>query len=273
LGGLTRVRSITQDDGHLFCRKDQIVEEVSSIVSIIKEFYTTIGLMNDYWVRLSTRGEDKSQYIGSDEVWNIAENALEKAAKESDLNYKPGPGEAAFYGPKLDFMFKDAIGREWQLATIQCDFILPERFDLSFINKEGVKEQPVVIHRAISGSLERFMGVLIEHFAGAFPLWLAPVQVKVIPVRETNIDIAKEVGALLRSKDIRVDTDISDTGFGKKIREAKDMKVPYSIIIGDKDIEKGVVTLESLSKGKIGEFSKEEVVEMLIKEITEKRIS
>jgi threonyl-tRNA synthetase len=163
-------------------------------------------------------------------------------------------------------MFKDAIGREWQLATIQCDFNLPERFELYFINKEGAKERPVVIHRAISGSLERFLGILIEHFAGAFPLWLAPVQVKIVPVRDTHNARASEVGALLRAVGLRVDTDVSDTGFGKKVRESKDQKIPYTIIIGDKDIEAGVVTLESLTRGKVGEMKAEAVVEMLVKE-------
>ena len=271
LGGLTRVRAITQDDGHLFCRKDQIGQEVSTIVGIIKEFYTTIGLMQDYWVRLSLRGDDKSKYLGGDEVWDQAEKALDDAAKAAGLNYRPVRGEAAFYGPKLDFMFKDAIGREWQLATIQCDFNLPERFELEFTNKEGMKERPVVIHRAISGSLERFLGILIEHFTGAFPVWLAPVQVKVVPVRDSNFDRAKEVGALLVKAGLRADIDVSDVGFGKKVREAKDQKVPYTIIIGDKDMEKGVVTLESRDKGKIGEMKAEEVVAKLVAEAESKK--
>ncbi len=186
LGGLTRVRSITQDDGHLFCRVSQIGDEVGAIVDIIKTFYTTVGLMENYWVRLSVRGDDKSAYLGSDDVWEKAEKALEDAAKANKLPYKIGKGEAAFYGPKLDFMFKDSIGREWQLATIQCDFNLPERFDLSFNNEKSEKERPVVIHRAISGSLERFLGILIEHYAGKFPLWLAPVQARIIPVGEAH---------------------------------------------------------------------------------------
>ena len=174
LSGLTRVRAITQDDGHLFCRVSQISQEVSTIVEIIKKFYTTMKMIDGYWVRLSVRGKDKKMYIGKDEAWKKAESALEKSAKENNLNYKRVEGEAAFYGPKLDFMFKDAIGREWQLATIQCDFNLPERFDLSFINEKGEKERPVVIHRAISGSLERFMGVMIEHFAGSFSCLVIP---------------------------------------------------------------------------------------------------
>ncbi len=271
LAGLTRVRSITQDDGHLFCRASQIGEEVSSIVEIIKEFYTTVGLMNDYWVRLSLRGDDKSVYLGSDDVWEKAESALEKAAKENNLNYKPVKGEAAFYGPKLDFMFKDALGREWQLATIQCDFNLPERFDLSFTNEKSEKERPVVIHRAISGSLERFLGIIIEHFAGAFPTWLAPVQVKIIPVRENHIEHAKKLATELRARDIRVECDISDEGFGKKVRAAKIDLIPYTVIIGDKDIEAGVVTLESRDKGKIGTPTAEELIEMLTKEIENRK--
>ncbi len=267
LAGLTRVRAITQDDGHLFCRASQIGEEVSTIVGIIKEFYTTVGLMNDYWVRLSLRGDDKSVYLGSDDVWEKAETALEEAAKENNLNYKPVKGEAAFYGPKLDFMFKDALGREWQLATIQCDFNLPERFDLAFTNEKGEKERPVVIHRAISGSLERFLGIIIEHFAGAFPTWLAPVQVKIIPVRENHVEEAKKLATLLRAEDIRVECDISDEGFGKKVRSAKVDLIPYTVIIGDKDMEAGVVTLESRDKGKVGTPTAEELLKMLVEEI------
>ena len=185
LGGLTRVRAITQDDGHLFCRVDQIKEEVSTIVQVIREFYDRFSL-NDYWVSLSVRGEDKSKYLGAEDSWKKAEDALDDAAKANNLNYTRVVGEAAFYGPKLDFIFKDSIGREWQLATIQCDFNLPERFDLSFTNDRSGKERPVVIHRAISGSLERFMGILIEHYAGAFPYWLAPIQVAIVPVREKH---------------------------------------------------------------------------------------
>lgn len=271
LAGLTRVRSITQDDGHLFCRESQIVEEVGIIVEIIKTFYSTIGLMNDYWVRLSIRGNDKSKYLGSNEVWNNAEKALEKSAREHDLPYKIGEGEAAFYGPKLDFIFKDAIGREWQLATIQCDFNLPERFDLSFVNEKGEKERPVVIHRAISGSLERFLGILIEHFAGKFPLWLSPVQARIIPVGEVHAEKAKALYEKLRDADIRADIDLSSNNFGKKIREAKNELIPYFIIIGDKDIEAGKVTLESRDHGQVGQVSEEELLQRLSDEIESKK--
>jgi threonyl-tRNA synthetase len=199
LSGLTRVRAITQDDGHLFCRIGQIKEEVQQITEIIKTFYTTMGMTDDYWVSLSVRGDDKDKYLGGEDVWVQAETALEEAAIASDLPYKRIEGEAAFYGPKLDFMFKDAIGREWQLATIQCDFNLPIRFDLGFTNENNEKERPVVIHRAISGSLERGMGVLIEHFAAIFPLWLAPRQVTVLPVLPMFDDYAAKVVSDLKA--------------------------------------------------------------------------
>ena len=244
LSGLTRVRSITQDDGHLFCRVSQIGEEVGTIVKIIKDFYSTMGMMNGYWVRLSIRGEDKSKYLGTDDVWMQAEKALEVAAKENELNYKIGLGEAAFYGPKLDFMFKDAIGREWQLATIQCDFNLPERFALSFKNEKGEDERPVVIHRAISGSLERFMGVMIEHFAGNFPLWLSPTQAIVLPVSVHQKEYANDVYLQIKRSGIRTEIDDSNESLGKRIRNAKMRKIPYMIIIGDKEKDAGVITVE-----------------------------
>ncbi|HYC83365.1 MAG TPA: threonine--tRNA ligase [Candidatus Paceibacterota bacterium] len=244
LAGLTRVRAITQDDGHLFCRVSQIKDEVKTITDIIKRFYATMGMMDGYWVSLSVRGEDKSLYLGSDEIWTAAEEALEEAAKANDLPYKRVEGEAAFYGPKLDFMFKDAIGRQWQLATIQCDFNLPERFDLSFINESGEKERPVVIHRAISGSLERFMGIMIEHFAGAFPTWLSPLQVIVLPVSEKHQAYAQQVQEVLRSAGVRAEASLENETLGKKIRGAKTRKIPYLLVVGDKEAESGTITVE-----------------------------
>jgi len=235
--GLTRVRAITQDDGHLFCRVTQIGEEVSTIVGIIRKFYETMGMMSDYWVSLSVRGEDRSKYLGTDQAWDAAEKALEEAAKSNKLNYKRVEGEAAFYGPKLDFIFKDSLGRPWQLATIQCDFNLPERFKLDFINENGEKERPVVIHRAISGSLERFMGILIEHFAGAFPTWLAPVQVVLIPVAETHEKYADELRKKLLEQDIRVEVYGSSDTLGKRVRNADMQKVPCMLVLGDKEVE------------------------------------
>ncbi|MDD4803836.1 MAG: threonine--tRNA ligase [Candidatus Pacebacteria bacterium] len=263
LSGLTRVRAITQDDGHLFCRVTQISEEVGTIVKIIKEFYTTMNMMGKYWVRLSVRGDDKSKYLGGDEVWEKAESALEKSAKENELNYKRVEGEAAFYGPKLDFMFYDAIGREWQLATIQCDFNLPERFDLSFTNEKGEKERPVVIHRAVSGALERFMGVMIEHFSGNFPLWLSPVQIKVVPVRENHNEVAKQVGDELKKNGFRVDCDMNEGNMGGKIRDAKNKRIPYTIIIGDKDIAVNKITVENRDKGQLGQMDLKDFIEKI----------
>jgi len=266
LGGLTRVRSITQDDGHLFCRVTQIGEEVSVIVEIIKSFYETMDMLEGYWVRLSVRGEG-GQYLGSDEVWNRAEGALEDAAKKNNLPYTRVEGEAAFYGPKLDFMFKDAIGREWQLATIQCDFNLPERFELSFINEQGDKERPVVIHRAISGSLERFMGVAIEHFAGAFPTWLAPAQAKVLPVSEKHTEYAKTVADALRAAGVRAELDDSNESLGKKIRSGKTEKVPYLLVVGDKEIEDNTVSAESRDDGKLEPMSVDDFTARITEEI------
>jgi threonyl-tRNA synthetase len=236
LSGLTRVRSITQDDGHLFCRVSQIGEEFATIVSIIKEFYSTLGMISDYWVRLSVRGPE-GKYLGSDEVWAKAENALKDVCEKNNLPYRIGIGEAAFYGPKLDFMFKDALKREWQLSTVQCDFNLPERFDLSFINENGEKERPVVIHRAISGSLERFMGVMIEHFAGAFPTWLSPVQVKIIPITDKQLEYAKKIGNILNDNNIRFEIDDKAETMQNKIRNATTEKIPYLLIVGNREAQ------------------------------------
>lgn len=246
LSGLTRVRSITQDDGHLFCRVSQIEAEVGTIVDIIKKFYTTFGLMDGYWVSLSIRDpETPEKYLGGDDVWQIAEKALEDAAKANGLNYRPMPGEAAFYGPKLDFMFRDAIGREWQLATIQCDFNQPHRFGLSFKNEKWEDEQPVVIHRAISGSLERFMGIMIEHFAGVFPLWLAPEQVRVIPVGEAFVGYADEVYREMRSHGLRVKMDESSDSLGKKMRNAEIDHVNYIIVVGEQEMSSGTLAVRN----------------------------
>jgi threonyl-tRNA synthetase len=229
-----------------------------------------MNMMEKYWVRLSVRGDDRSKYLGGDEVWEKAEAALETAAIENKLNYKRVEGEAAFYGPKLDFMFKDAIGREWQLATIQCDFNLPERFDLTFTNEKGEKERPVVIHRAISGSLERFMAVMIEHFAGNFPIWLSPTQVKIIPVRENHNEYAKKISEELKALNVRVDLDDSDEGMGKKIRAGKVNKVPYMLVIGDKEIESGELALEIRDGAQKEMISLENLKIKLQKEIKER---
>ena len=272
LSGLTRVRSITQDDGHLFCRVDQIMQEVGTIVEIIKKFYSTLGMINDYWVRLSVRGPE-GKYLGSDEVWEKAEGALRAACEKFDLPFKIGIDEAAFYGPKLDFMFKDAIGRERQLATIQCDFNLPERFDLSFINEQGEKERPVVIHRAISGSLERFMGVMIEHFGGAFPLWLAPVQIQIVPVAEKFNDYAFQLKSQLNQLDLRAKVDDGSDSFSKKIRNAELMKIPYTLIVGEKEQNSDSVSVREFRSKAQYEKSIEDFIAQVASEKDKRKLS
>jgi threonyl-tRNA synthetase len=266
LSGLTRVRSITQDDGHLFCRASQVGEEIKTIVAIIKEFYTTMGMIDSYKVRLSLRDDDKSKWLGSDEVWNTAESALKEICTSEQLPYFEGPGEAAFYGPKLDFIFNDAIGREWQLATIQCDFNLPERFDLAYTNEKGEQERPVVIHRAISGSLERFMGVMIEHFSGSFPTWIAPIQVAIIPVRDTHIDAAHTLKQLLQKSTVRSEIYDDNSSLGKRIHAAKSMHAPYIVVLGDKEIEAGVYSVELRDGSKLS-LRTEEFITRLEQEI------
>ena len=272
LSGLTRVRSITQDDGHLFCRVDQIMQEVGTIVEIIKKFYSTLGMINDYWVRLSVRGPE-GKYLGSDEVWEKAEGALRAACEKFDLPFKIGIDEAAFYGPKLDFMFKDAIGRERQLATIQCDFNLPVRFDLSFTNEQGEKERPVVIHRAISGSLERFMGVMIEHFGGAFPLWLAPIQVQIVPVAEKFNDYAFQLKSQLNQLDVRAKVDDGSDSFSKKIRNAELMKIPYTLIVGEKEQNSDSVSVREFRSKAQYEKSVEDFIAQVASEKDERKLS
>lgn len=250
LMGLSRVRSITQDDGHIFCTPDQIQTEVNNIVSIIKEFYTAMNMFNegDYWVSLSVRDtQNLDKYIGDDALWDTAESILENIAKENNLNYKRIEGEAAFYGPKLDFQFRDALGREWQLGTAQLDFVQPARFELTYTDNEGNKQTPVMIHRAIAGSLERFMSLAIEHFAGYFPLWLAPTQIAIIPVKsDIHTEYAQSLYDELKSIGARVEIWSDDhDGFGKKVRRAKTEKLPYWIIIGDEEMNSKTVTIES----------------------------
>jgi threonyl-tRNA synthetase len=272
LSGLTRVRSITQDDGHLFCRISQVHAEVTTIVDIIKTFYTTMGMIDGYRVRLSLRDSDSTKWLGTDEVWKTAEDALKAICKDQGLPYFEGPGEAAFYGPKLDFMFKDAIGREHQLATVQLDFNLPERFKLSFTNEEGKDERPVVIHRAISGSIERFLGVAIEHFAGAFPLWMSPIQVAVLPVSdEKHGTTAEAAHCALREANIR-SSSLFDDSLGKRIRYAKTQKIPYTVIIGDKDIEAGMITVEKRGQEKGEQMTLEAFKEKILKEISDRTL-
>jgi len=262
--GLSRVRSITMDDGHLFCRPDQIEVEIKNIVSVIREFYNSLDMLGDdnYWVSLSVRDpEAKDKYLGDDEVWEISEKALEKIAIEEKLNYKKMEGEAAFYGPKLDFMFKDALGRERQLATAQLDFNMPKRFELEYTDSDGSKKTPVMIHRAIAGSMERFISVMIEHFAGAFPYWLSPVQVKILPISDAHQEYAKTILNGLLEKGVRAELDTNNETLGKKIRNWNLEKVPYAFVVGDKEVEDEKITVESRDSGKLGVKTIEEFIE------------
>jgi threonyl-tRNA synthetase len=264
VGGLGRVYAITVEDGHVFCTVDQIKDEIRGMVNIIKDFYEPLGLLDEYWVSLSVRDQQHPEnYIGDEEDWVTAETMLQEISDEMGLNAKRCEGEAALYGPKLDFMFKDAMGKEIQIPTVQLDFATPKRFNLTYIDDNGQKTNPVMIHRAILGSYERLMVILIEHFEGKFPYWLAPVQVKVIPVADSHIEKAQEVYKYLKSKDVRVELDDSNDGFGKKVRNAKVERVPYFIILGDTDIENGTVTLESRDNGQIGSFTIKDIIEQL----------
>jgi threonyl-tRNA synthetase len=267
--GLSRVRSITQDDGHVFCTKEQIDQEVENIVKVIKEFYTSLGMFVEgkFWVSLSVSDPaEPDKYLGEPATWKMAEDALEAVATRLKLPYTRVEGEAAFYGPKLDFMFMDALGRERQLATAQLDFVQPERFSLAYTDSDGTKQTPVMIHRAIAGSLERFMAIMIEHFAGAFPLWLSPVQLAIIPVADVHHEYAKTVEKELSAHGFRVILDDDKDSMGKKIRNAKKAKLPYFLVIGDKEVESKTVTLESRDTGDSNTHSVDELVQKLTSE-------
>ncbi len=272
LSGLTRVRAITQDDWHLFCRVTQIKDEVKVITDIIKQFYTTLWMTDEYWVSLSVRWDDKSKYLWSDDVWEKAEDALESAAKENSLPYKRIEWEAAFYWPKLDFMFKDAIWREWQLSTIQCDFNLPERFSLEFTNETWEKERPVVIHRAIAWSLERWMWVFIEHFAWIFPLWLAPRQAIVIPVSDKFDDYAKKVEDSLKNKWVRVTSSLSSDWLNKKVRNAEKMYINYILVVWEQEMTENTVSVRNYRTKDQTVEKLEEFEDRVVEEIKERKL-
>lgn len=270
LNGLFRVRAFTQDDAHIFMRFDQIEEEVIRLINFIDRIYKIFGLTYD--IELSTRPVDK--YIGSIEIWNESENALRAACEKSGHSCKVNPGDGAFYGPKLDFHIKDSLGRVWQCGTIQLDMNLPERFDLTYVDSDGSKKRPVMLHRVIYGSVERFIGILIEHFAGAFPLWLAPVQVKVIPVNnEYHLDYAKEVYEFLSSNGIRCDIDSRDEKLSYRMREAQTKKVPITLILGDKERDNNSISYRRFGKTDTLTFNKDEFLSLIKNEIDSKEIN
>ena len=270
LQGLTRVRSITQDDAHVFCRADQVKEEALAIYRIAEAFYAGFG-MSFHRVRLSVRDPaHPEKYLGEGHVWDAAEKALAEVMQSVGRDVEIGEGEAAFYGPKLDFMTKDAIGREWQLATIQLDFVQPERFGLEYVATDGTHQRPVMVHRAILGSVERFMGIMIEHYAGAFPLWLAPVQVGILPVADRHIDFANELAKELRAQGLRVEVDASTESVGKKIRNAEKMKLPRMLVVGDKEAEGGPLTVRVRGEADQKSMDKADFIADAIKSIKER---
>lgn len=268
LHGLTRVRGFTQDDAHLFCRPDQVKEEFKKVIDLVLYVFKSLGF-TDYTAQVSLRDpENKSKYIGTDENWKLAEDAIIEAAAEKGLSTIVELGEAAFYGPKLDFMVKDALGRKWQLGTIQVDYNLPERFELEYTGSDNQKHRPVMIHRAPFGSLERFVAVLIEHCAGNFPLWLSPEQFIILPISEKYEEYAKKVSDELNNSDIRGLIDFRDEKIGRKIRDAEVKKIPYMLIIGEKEMAEGKVSVRKHGEGDLGEMTIEAFGELLIKEIT-----
>jgi threonyl-tRNA synthetase len=269
LSGLSRVRAFAQDDAHVFCRMIQVKEEFLKIWDIVQTFYGTFGFKLK--IRLSLHDPaHPEKYLGGADSWKHAESVLREIAKEKKADFYEAIGEAAFYGPKIDFMANDSLGREWQVATIQLDMNMPERFDLSCTNEQGKEERIVMIHAAIMGSIERFMSILIEHTAGKFPLWLSPVQVRIIPISENQHKETALIKEKLLSAGVRAEADLSNDNFGKRIRNAKVSHIPYFIIIGEKDQAVGKVTLESRDAGQIGQLKAEEVVERLVKEIKER---
>lgn len=267
LHGLTRVRGFTQDDAHIFCRPDQLKEEFIKVIDIVLYIFRTLDF-KDYTAQISLRDpENKEKYIGSDENWEKAESAIIEAAEEKGLKTVVELGEAAFYGPKLDFMVRDAIGRKWQLGTIQVDYNLPERFELEYVGADDKKYRPVMIHRAPFGSMERFVAVLIEHTGGKFPLWLAPEQAVILPVSEKHNDYAKKVVDLFNNSDIRASIDDRNETIGKKIRENELKRVPFLLIVGEKEVESGMVSVRKQGGEDLGTMSVEEFTELITNEV------
>ena len=262
LNGLFRVRCFTQDDAHIFCLPKQIEDEIKGVINLVDEVYSKFGF--EYTIELSTRPENS---MGSDELWEMAEGALAKVLKDLGKDYELNEGDGAFYGPKIDFHIKDCLGRDWQCGTIQLDFQMPERFDLTYIGEDGEKHRPVMLHRVIFGSIERFIGIITEHFAGAFPTWLAPVQIELLPISEKHINYAKKIQRDFEAQGLRVELDERNEKIGYKIREAQLKKIPYMLVIGDKEIESNAVGVRSRTDGDIGAMGLKEFEQKIKKEI------
>ncbi len=266
LNGLFRVRCFTQDDAHIFCLPEQMETEIAGVIKLVDQVYSLFGF--PYSVELSTRPEDS---MGSDELWNMAESTLKKVLEDLKIPYELNEGDGAFYGPKIDFHIKDCLGRSWQCGTVQLDFQMPERFDLTYIGEDGEKHRPVMLHRVIFGSIERFIGILIEHFAGAFPTWLAPVQVKILPISEKHLEYAKKIYNELFAKGIRVEIDASNEKVGYKIRKTQMEKVPYMLVVGDKEQENDTVAVRSRELGDEGVEKIEEFIKKIQEEINKRK--
>lgn len=265
LHGLMRVRCFTQDDAHIFVTRDMIKEELLNVIKLIDSFYKVFGF--EYFVELSTRPENS---MGSDEDWNTATEGLKSALEAAGLDYKVNEGDGAFYGPKIDFHLRDSIGRTWQCGTVQLDFQMPSCFDLTYVGPDGEKHRPVMLHRVVFGSIERFIGILIENYAGAFPVWLAPVQVEVMNITDSQIDYVNKIVEELKERDIRVESDVRNEKIGYKIREAQMQKVPYMIIIGEKEVREGNISVRSRKEGDIGSMPLDEFISRIKHQIAEK---
>jgi threonyl-tRNA synthetase len=271
LSGMLRVRHITQDDAHIFCRESQVVDEFIGVFDYMSFLLKTFGL-NNYYFRLGLRSA-KEKYLGNDKVWKKAEEEIVKAIEKKGLKYVKKQGEAAFYGPKLDVIIKDSIGREWQCGTIQIDFMLPERFNLEYINEKGAIEKPVLIHRAPLGSIERFLAILIEHYAGNFPIWISPVQVKILPITDRNLNYAINITQELKRRGIRTELDDRSETLGAKIRDAQLEKVAYMLIVGDKEEKNKTVNKRDRSGKDFGEQKLSEFIKNIKNEIEQKIIN
>ena len=268
LGGLTRVRGFTVDDSHLFVTPEQLDDEFLKVVDLIISVVKSLQL-NKFKARLSFRDPKSNKYMGSDEAWDKAQNAIRRAVEQIGINHFEGIGEAAFYGPKLDFIFEDALGREWQLGTVQVDYNLPERFELEYVAEDGSRQRPIMIHRAPFGSLERLIGILIEEYAGDFPLWLAPVQVRLLPVRDAHFDYVQEVAAKMRAVGIRAEADTSGERLGKMIRNAEKQKIPVMSVVGDSEVADNTLSIRTRTSGELGAIPVSEAIAKLTTAVAE----
>jgi threonyl-tRNA synthetase len=271
LHGLTRVRGFTVDDAHLYVRPDQLLEEFKNVVRLIQYVFSTLGL-SDFRARVGLRDPESDKYVGDDALWEKATEAILQACQELNLPHHIEEGEAAFYGPKLDFIFRDALKREWQLGTVQVDYNLPQRFDLEYMAEDNTRQRPVMIHRAPFGSMERFVGILIEHFAGAFPAWLAPVQAVMIPIADRHEEPARAIAAKLKAAGMRVEVDDSRNRMGNKIRLAREQQIPYMLILGDRDVENGTVSVRLRTDEDLGAIPVDNFVALASSVIESKKL-